>query len=181
MVARRLTRLGFRFAIGGLLALLAPWVSVVPSSILLGLILVGAGITFIVLALEAQTSGKGMSPFLLGMVGSVTGACLLIWPAMSAVTLTALLATYSALSGLLLLGFALDLRPVRGWPWVLLGSVVAMLMAASIWFQFPQTGEVAAGSLVGLDLLTVGSSLIVLRGFGAAAYPSSSDHTNMSI
>ena len=181
MVARRLTRLGFRYVIGGLLALLAPWVGAVPLTILLGLILVGAGITSIVLALEAQTSGKGMSPLLLGMVGSVTGACLLIWPAMTAVTLTALLATYSALSGLLLLGFALDLRPVRGWPWVLLGGAVAMLMAASIWFQFPQTGELAVGSLVGLDLLTMGFSLIALQGFGAAAYPSSSDHTNMSI
>lgn len=181
MLARRLTRLGIRFVIGGLLALSAPWLPLVSVTIPIGVILIGAGITFIILALEAQTGGKGRGPLLLGMVGSVTGACLLIWPSMTAVSLTALLATYSVLSGVLTLGFALDLRPVQGWSWLLLGALVAVLLAAAVWVQFPLWGALAVGSLVGVNLLTMGWSLVALQGFEEAARPSSIDHTDMAI
>ncbi|MGB5659469.1 MAG: DUF308 domain-containing protein [Thermoanaerobaculia bacterium] len=181
MVARRLTRFGVRFVIGGSLALIAPWVAVVSTTILIGMILIGAGITFMILALEAQSGGKGMGPLLLGMVGSVTGACLLIWPVMTALSLTALLATYSTLSGILMLGFALDLRPVHGWSRLVLGGSVALLLAASMWFQFPLTGASAVSTVVGLNLLTMGFCLFALQDFGASASASSSDHTDMSI
>jgi len=160
---------------------MAPWVGFVSVTLLIGTILIGAGITFIILALEAQTSGKGKGPLLLGLVCMVTGACLLIWPAMSAVSLTALLTTHLALSGVLTLAFALDLRPVRGWSWPLVGGSVSVLLAASMWFQFPLSGALAVGCLVGLNLLTVGWSLIAMQGFEASARPSSSADTNMSI
>jgi len=149
--------------------------------VLIGAILIGAGITFVILALEAQTGGKGKGPLLLGLVGMVTGACLLIWPAMTAVSLTALLATYLALSGVLTLAFALDLRPARGWSWLLVGGSIALLLAASMWFQFPLTGASAVSTVVGLNLLTTGYSLFALQGFGASASASSSDHADMSI
>lgn len=181
MVARRLTRLGWRFVIGGVLALAIPQISAISVTVLIGMLLIGAAINFIILALEAQSRGKGQKPLLLGLTGAVTGACLLIWPAMTAVTLTALLATYSAVSGLLTIAFALDLRPASGWPWLLFGGSVGLLLAAPMWFQAPLAGASAVGSLVGVNLLTLGWSLIAMQGYAASAQPSSSDDTDMAI
>lgn len=181
MVARRPMRLGSRFVLGGLLASMAPWVGLVSVTLLIGTILIGAGITFIILALEAQTGGKGKGPLLLGLVCMVTGACLLIWPAMSAVTLTALLATHLTLSGVLTLAFAFDLQPARGWSWLLVGGSIALLLAASMWFQFPLTGALAVGSLIGLNLVAMGLSLVAIHGFEASAQSGSSADTDMSI
>lgn len=177
MATRRLTKLGSRFVIGGALALIAPWLRGVSVTVLIGMILIGSGITFIILALDAQTGGKGRSPLLLGLVAAVTGACLLIWPGMTTVTLTALLATFLALSGFLTLAFAVDLQPVRGRFWFHLAGAVALLLAVSMWYQFPLFGSVAVGSLVGFNLLMMGGSLIGLRAFET---PAQTD-TDMSI
>ena len=169
MVAGRLTKLGLRFALGGVLALVAPQVEAVSVAILVGLILVGAGVGFVVLAFDAQTGGKGMTPLLLGMVGSVTGGFLLIWPAMTSVSLIALLATYSLLNAGLMLVFAMQLRPIRGWVWLLGGSAVSMSLAASIWHQVPLSGDSSVGALVGINLLIMGCCLVALQGFEVSA------------
>ncbi|NHZ73361.1 MAG: hypothetical protein GWP16_02690 [Nitrospirae bacterium] len=168
-VAGRLTKLGLRFGLGGVLALVAPQVDVASVAILIGLILVGAGVGFVVLALDAQTGGKGMVPLLLGMVGLVTGGFLLIWPAMTPVSLIALLATYSLLNAVLMLVFGMQLRPIRGWIWLLAGSTVSASLAASIWYQVPLSGGSSIGALVGINLLTMGGCLVALQGFEVPA------------
>ena len=83
------------------MALIAPGVRVVPMPISIGVLQIGAGLFFVALAFEAQTRGKGLLPLLLGFVSLVTGVCCLIWPSMTPVTLIALLATYSILTGAL--------------------------------------------------------------------------------
>ncbi len=168
MVNARLTKLGLRFAIGGAAALLAARVEAVPVSVSMGVLLLAAGIGFVSLAFEAQTEGKGMIPLLLGLVAWVTGACLLIWPSMTVVTLVALLATYSTLSGSMTLLFASQLRPTRGWSWVLLAGVISLLLAGSTWVQFPLSGAAATTSLVGLNLLAMGGALVALQALGPA-------------
>lgn len=168
MVNARLTKLGLRFATGGAAALLAARVEAVPVSVSMGVILLGAGFGFVSLAFEAQTEGRGMIPLLLGLVAWVTGACLLIWPSMTFMTLVALLATYSTLSGSMTLLFASQLHPTRGWSWVLLAGVISLLLAGSTWLQFPLSGAAATSSLVGLNLLAMGGALVALKALGPA-------------
>ncbi len=178
---RYLTRFGFRFGVGGLLALFALRLQFVPMPIAIGVLLVGAGLGFVALAFEAQTGGKGMLPLLLGLVALVTGVCFLIWPSMKPLTSIALLATYSSLSGGLTVTFALQLRPLGGWRWVLVGGIVSMLAAAAIWFQFPISGPAAESLLLALNLLTAGVWLVALRGVGPSRSTRPANDTDMSI
>ena len=145
------------------MALSAPWVGASPMTIIAGLILILAGINFVILALEAQAVGKGRAPFLLGLSTGVTGVCLLIWPSMTGVTTTALLSTYLITAGVLTVAFGLDFRPVRGWSWFVFAGAGSVGMAASTWFQFPLSGEMAVGSSIGISLLGMGGSLIALQ------------------
>lgn len=166
MVNARLTKLGVRFAIGGAAAFLAARFDAVPVSVSMGVLLLAASFGFVSLAFEAQTEGKGLTPLLLGLVAWVTGTCLLIWPSMTVVTLVALLATYSTLSGSMTLVFATQLRPIRGWAWVFLAGVVSLLVAGCTWFQYPLSGAAATTSLVGLNLLAMGGALVTLQALG---------------
>jgi len=181
MVARKLTRLGFCFGVGGLLAIATPWVDVISVTIPIGAIMIGAGIVFVFLAFEAQTWGMGMTPLLLALVGFVSGGCLLIWPQMGPVPLTALLATYFLLGGVLTLAFSRDLRPAAGCGRLLSSGLISLLLAASIWYQLPLSGRLAVGSLVGVDLLTMGFALGCLEGFSGSEPTASIDDRDMAI
>ena len=145
------------------------------------MISIGASISTVLLAFEAQTWGKGMMPLLAGLVGGVMGICLLIWPGMSPVDLTALLATYFILRGGLTQAFARRLRPVSGWVRLLLVGLGSLLLAASIWVQFPLSGSRALGLLVGVELLAMGGALVGLQGFGEPEMTESTDNTDMAI
>ena len=178
---RHLTSLGARFAIGGCLALMAPWVRIVSLPISIGVLQIGAGLLFVAFAFEAQTLGRGLVPFVLGLVSLVTGVCCLIWPSMTPVTLIALLATYSILTGALTAILGLQLRPFRGWHGLLVGGGIALLAAVGVWFQFPFRGPSAAGFLLGAILLATGGWLVGLRGPESRSSAGTRNDTDMSI
>jgi uncharacterized membrane protein HdeD (DUF308 family) len=180
-VYRHLTKLGARFGIGGFLALIAPWLEAVPMPISIGVLLIGAGLQWVAFAFEAQTQGKGMLPLLLGLVSGVTGVCCLIWPSMTPVTLIALLATYSTLTGTLTAALGLQLRLIDGWNWVLVGGTGSLLAAVAIWFQIPFSGSVAAGCLLSVNLFAAGGWLAGLRGLERPVWESTRSDTDMSI
>jgi uncharacterized membrane protein HdeD (DUF308 family) len=122
-----------------------------------------------------------MTPLLLALVGFVSGGCLLLWPQMAPVPLTALLATYFLLGGVLTLAFSRDLRPASGWVRLLSSGLASLLLAASIWYQLPLSGRLAVGSLVGVNLLTMGLALGGLEGFSGSEPMGSIDDRDMAI
>lgn len=174
-------RFGLRISIWGMLAFASPWIGLTPVTALMGAISIGAGITTVLSAFEAQTWGKGMIPLLLGLIGGATGICLLIWPEMTPVDLTALLATYFVLRGGLTLAFGWRLRLVSGWIRFLVVGSSSLLLAASIWYQLPWSGPRAVGLLVGIELLAMGAALVGLQGFGGPEMMNSTDDRDMAI
>ena len=83
---------------------------------------------------------------------------------MTPVTLIALLATYSILTGALTAILGVQLRPIKGWGWRLFSGIAALVLGIMIWRQFPVSGMWAVGTLAGIHMIFGGSSIASVCG-----------------
>ena len=67
-------------------------------------------------------------------------------------------------------GGALQLKPAKGWSWVLFSGIVGVILAIMLIGQFPTTAVWLPGLLLGIDLLMSGLTILftggAVRGFG---------------
>ena len=94
-------------------------------------------------------------------------------PVVGLLSMTLLLAVYFIVDGVSEIFAAFKMKPDRGWGWLLFNGIVAVLLGAMIWRQWPVSGAWAIGLLVGIHILFSGWTMIVLgsgaRRFAAAA------------
>ena len=107
-----------------------------------------------------------MLTFLMGVLTVLIGSYMLGNPNATLASLTLFLAAYLIVSGLVHAVMALQVRPVKGWGWALFNGFISVLLGTMIWNQFPLSGEWAMGTLLGINLLCSGWTLIM---FGTAA------------
>ncbi len=153
---------GVALAIMGLLAIMAPLFTGAAVTILVGILMLAAGITRGVFAFRAQTFGKGALMFLLGGIVALGGLLLLARPLVGLASLTMVLAAFFFADGIIEAIYAFQLRPVKGWGWMLLSGISSGLLGFFIMYQWPVSGAWAIGVLVGVRLLFSGWSVIAL-------------------
>jgi uncharacterized membrane protein HdeD (DUF308 family) len=171
----RLVIFGILMLVFGLLSVAAPLLTGMSISMLVGIIMLMAGMTRMIWAFKAPSIGKGILCFLLGGLTFVAGGLMLARPLFAVMSLTILLVAYFMVDGLSEILSAFEARPARGWGWMLLGGVVSLLLGLMIWRQFPLSGAWAIGVLVGVHLILAGWAMIglgaVARGAAADAAP----------
>jgi uncharacterized membrane protein HdeD (DUF308 family) len=158
--ARTILTLGIVLAILGSISLLAPWASGLAVQAVVGLLMVGAGITWTVFAFHAGSWGSGLWEALVGVLSVISGVIMLAHPVVSLSVLTLILAAFFTASGVLKIVFAFQHRPMAGWGWVFFNGIISVLLGVMISYQWPFSGLWAVGTLVGVDLLFAGFSLI---------------------
>jgi uncharacterized membrane protein HdeD (DUF308 family) len=87
-------------------------------------------------------------------------------PLFGLASLTLVLAAYFLVDGIFEIIAAFQIKPKKGWGWVLFSGIAAFLLGYLIWSQWPLSGGWAIGVLVGVNLLLSGWSMIA---FGGAA------------
>ena len=60
------------------------------------------------------------------------------------------------------------MRGEKGWFWLLVGGIAAIILALMIWRDWPFSGEWAIGILVGIRLIFAGWSMVALGAVGDA-------------
>ena len=160
---------GGALTIMGLLAIMAPLFTGAAVTILVGILMLAAGITRGVFAFRAQTFGKGALMFLLGGIVALGGVLLLARPLIGLASLTMVLAAFFFADGIIEAVYAFQLRPVKGWAWMLLSGITSGLLGFFIVYQWPVSGAWAIGVLVGVRLLFTGWSVIALGSFARSA------------
>ena len=75
------------------------------------------------------------------------------------VTLTALLALFFVVQGAQKISFALKLKPMRNWNYLLYSGIAALLLGLLLLFKMP---EWALGLMIGIDLVFGGWSLVLV-------------------
>jgi uncharacterized membrane protein HdeD (DUF308 family) len=161
--------LGIGFMILGAVAIFAPFVASVVTTVVLGWLMVVGGLFQGFHAIQNRHwAGWGW-----GVAGAVlhviAGVLLVRYPLTGTLTLTLVLAAFFAVNGLLKIIRAVQHRWVPRWGWLLFDGILSLVLGVLILSGWPSTAAWALGLLVGVDLLVSGSSMLLI---GVAAGPS---------
>jgi uncharacterized membrane protein HdeD (DUF308 family) len=122
--------------------------------IVIGFILLIAGIVPIVRELKAEASMEKAVGLTLGIITALTGIAVIGHPLFGLAFLTLLLVIYFVAEGVSKIVASFSYKPAAGWKSLLFGLL--------IWSQWPVSGMWAVGLLVGLNLLGTGLALVTL-------------------
>ena len=172
-VGGHFTWLGVALIVLGIIAILTPAAAGSAVVVVIGLILLGAGIAAAIRGLQAAFAMEIILGLVVGVVTALAGAAVLAHPLFGLGLLTLLLAGYFLVDGACKVVVSFRFRPATGWLWLLFSGVVSLVLGALIWRQWPMSGLWAVGVLVGLNLISTGLALLksvsMLRGITARA------------
>jgi uncharacterized membrane protein HdeD (DUF308 family) len=153
--------MGWLSIIFGILAIAMPWVAGQSILLMVGALVMAAGVLRMVWAFRAGSLGKGILVFVIGVLTLLAGIAVIAHPVMSSAVLTVLLAVYFFVDGFSELMAAFSLKEGKGW--LLFDAVVTILLGIMIFTGFPLAGTVAIGVFLGVKLLFVGVTMLTLR------------------
>jgi len=157
---------GLLIAVLGLAAILAPYVTGIGLSFLLGVLLLVGGLSHFVQAFVVSGWTGSLWQIDLAVIYVFAGISLLVNPIVGLTTLTLLLIAYLAVSGLVEVVIGVKTRPDARWGWFVASGVVSIVVAGLLWAGFPSTAEWAIGLLVGIHFLTTGLALVLVGYLG---------------
>ncbi len=152
-----LAAVGFILVVVGMIALYAPYYSTFSLQGLIGsFLLIGAAL-FFADAFESRREGGFISQLLIGSLYLLLSV--MIYAAGEAPMVSALLAIFLGLEGMLKLFFSLWLRPRSEWTWWLSSGVVALVLCAAVHGIPPSSPLVCV--MAGLDLIYTGLAVLM--------------------
>jgi len=158
--SRHLFVYGVLLVVLGVLAIMAPRISGIAVELMLGWLLILAGIAWTMYASHARSWGSGLWEALVGILAVIGGVIIIARPLVSLEILTWILAVYFIATGVLKLALAFELKPTHGWGWTLLNGAISVLLGVIVMRQWPFSGLWLVGTLVGIDMIFGGFSLI---------------------
>jgi uncharacterized membrane protein HdeD (DUF308 family) len=170
----RATRLGahWKFFMGegvilvvlGIAAIILPQIASITLAILVGWLLLMAGIVGLVSTFGARHAPGFLLSLLSALAGIVAGIVLLFWPLSGVLTLTLVLSAFLIVEGVVSIFYALEhRRELSGrWGMLLFSGVVDLLLAALIIGGLPGSAAWAIGILLGINLTLGGAALIAM-------------------
>jgi uncharacterized membrane protein HdeD (DUF308 family) len=145
----------------GVGAVLTPVVAGSALVIVIGLILLIAGIVPIVRELKAEASMEKAVGLTLGIITALTGIAVIGHPLFGLAFLTLLLVIYFVAEGVSKIVASFRYKAAAGWKWLLASGVLSLVLGLLIWKQWPVSGLWAVGALVGVNLLGTGHNGIL--------------------
>ena len=161
----RLTWLGWAVMVLGLLAIVSPLTAGKATVILVGLILLIAGLAQLLAAFRADQSGSSrVLTAMLGAITAVAAVFVLAHPLLGLRFLTFLLVAYLVCEGFWKIIVSLRSMHAAGYLWLLASGILSLLLGLLIWQQWPLAGTSAVGILVGVNLVGTGIALLAFAG-----------------
>jgi uncharacterized membrane protein HdeD (DUF308 family) len=151
---------GILLIILGLVAILIPHFFTVAIVVSLGWILLFGGVFLITRALMSFGMPGVWLWLFMGFLQAMIGFLFLSQPLDGILTLTLLVTLFFALEGFSKIAFALMMRPLTHWGYVLFSGITALFLAIVVWAGWPGTAEWILGLLFGINLFFGGLSLV---------------------
>ena len=161
----------------GVVAIIAPFITSVTLSVVVGALLVVGGLGHVAHAFTAPGWAGSLWQVVLALVYTFAGISLLANPVLGLATLTLLLVFYLAIEGVAEILMGLGMRPAPQWGWFVASGVVSLVLAGMLWVGFPSTATWAVGLLVGAGLLSTGLAMVVAGYLGRRSSTSRVDET----
>jgi uncharacterized membrane protein HdeD (DUF308 family) len=161
--------LGVGLIILGALAIWAPEVTGMTVSVVVGVVLILGGILRTAFAWIAIGWGSLLLRAAVGILTIIAGGYMIMQPDVGAQVLAMVLVFYLVADGITSLIFAVRLPPATGGAWMMLGAVASLVIGILMYMQWPASGELAVGILIGIKLILDGSTLIGVGSVAKAA------------
>lgn len=158
--------LGVLTVIAGFLSLVMPWVSGVGVAFLVGFAMVIGGVARLVGVFQAGSFGRGTLAFIGGALTLLAGVILVARPGVGLAVLTMMIGAYLLVDGIFGAVLAFQVRPEKGWGWMLFSAAMSFLLGILLLKEWPLSGLWAIGTLVGINMLFAGFAMISIGSAG---------------
>jgi uncharacterized membrane protein HdeD (DUF308 family) len=157
--------LGTVYIIAGFVALGSIVMATVASVLVVGIMMIVAGVAEVINAFQIKSWGKFLLWALLGVLYIVAGFVTWDNPLFAAVLLTLMLGASLVASGIMRIILAFNMKAGMPWIWVALSGVITLLLGLLILARWPINSIYILGLFLGIDLIMAGAGWIGL-GFG---------------
>ena len=150
------------FIILGIFAIAEPAIAGLAVAILVGWLLILAGVAHLSTAFSGGGAGRVIWQVILGIIYVIGGVYFLTHPLLGLGTLTLLLAVIILAEAALEFVAYFGARRESGSVWLLINGLITVLLGGLIWVHWPSSSVWAIGTLVGVNLLMTGFSRLML-------------------
>ncbi len=155
--------MGIILMLAGFAAIWIPFTAGLVGTIFFGCLVLVSGIAHWAYAWFERKAGGVLWQILIGLIYIIAGVTMLLLPVNAVFVLTLVLACYIAIEGVLeLVFFFLWLRLLPGSAWFLIDGILSLLVSILIFVGWPSSSLWALGTLVGVSLLFSGVARLTL-------------------
>lgn len=144
---------------GGVVAIVFPVFASAAFVWFLGWILIASGLVQAISLLGARNHPTFWLQLISAVLGIVVGFLMVRDPAQGMLIITLLLIVFFMVEGISKIAFALTVRPLANWFWVLASGLLGVVLAVILWGSLPVTALWLIGLLLGINLITEGMAL----------------------
>jgi len=152
--------LGVVYVIVGFIALGSVVTATAASVLVVGIMMVIAGVAEIINAFQVKTWGKFFLWLILGALYVVAGFVTFENPVLAALVLTLMLGAMLVASGIMRMIIAFSMKEGTPWIWVVVSGIVTLLLGLIILARWPVSSLYVLGLFLGIDLVVAGASWI---------------------
>jgi len=152
--------LGVVYLIAGIIALGSVVMATVASVVVVGAMMIIAGVAEVISAFQVKTWGKFALWMLLGILYIVAGFVAWDNPLLTAVWLTLFLGAALVASGIVRIYLGFNMKAGSPWVWVVISGLITLALGAIILAHWPVSAVYTLGIFLGVDLVFAGASWI---------------------
>jgi uncharacterized membrane protein HdeD (DUF308 family) len=146
----------------GVLAIIYPVISSESVVFLLGWLLILSGILQGLTLVGARHVPHFWLQLISVILAVLIGLLFLRDPKQGLPTIALLLIVFFMIEGISKVIFALTIRPMRNWGWVLSSGLLGIILSLILWAALPVTAVWFIGLLLGIELISVGAAIALL-------------------
>lgn len=154
--------LGVVYVIAGFVALGSIMIATVASVLIVGVMMIVAGVAELINAFQIKSWGKFLIWALIGVLYIVAGFVTFENPLLAAVVLTLTLGASLVASGIMRVIIGFSMKRETPWIWVALSGAITLLLGLLILARWPINSVYILGLFLGIDLIMAGTGWIWL-------------------
>jgi uncharacterized membrane protein HdeD (DUF308 family) len=162
--ASQLMWLGVALLAVGVVALVFPMVSTLIVTLFVGWLLIIGGALSLWVAFSIRGAGPFFGALLFSLLSIAAGVFIVARPGVGALAITITLGALFMVQGAFEGVFAFEVRPARGWGWMLLSAIASIVLSIVILSGLPAVSLVTLGILIGVNFISSGLAYLLVGG-----------------
>jgi uncharacterized membrane protein HdeD (DUF308 family) len=154
--------LGIVQIIAGWIAIAVPVVASFAAIAIYGAVLIVTAIFQLIHAFKARSWPRSAWYGLGGVFYAIAGVLVAMYPISGALALAVMIAILFIADGALRVAFAMAVRPLAGWGWLIAGGLGSIVIGVILLMGWPATALWVTGLMLGINLVFTGSMHVAL-------------------